>query len=215
MSGGKNCGKVRALAIPRSRLAAVALTIALQVSFLIHSPVSMAGDTNGPGGPVTTFGGVALNACGPCTDPNTWALDPAAGSNIGNGFCGRCSDKNYVRSTGSCAGTHQGPLNCKNATCKNKATYAFRSTPVGGLTYAGCVAVFVIAGGVVTGIIGLGCGGVCVSPAGVLTLGAACIACLAKAATVGGTAACAFSECIENCNFLGPVGFAGAVPCCN
>lgn len=184
----------------------------LAVSALLFQSSGMAAlaDTNGPGGPRTAFG-FANNACGPCTDANTWA--PGAGPNIGNGFCGRCSNKNYVRSTGSCQGTDRGALNCKQGKCDTAATYTFTSTPVGGLTYAGCVTAAI--GGGVLAEIGLivVCTGVCVT-AGVVTLGAACIACVTANVTVASAAACGFTECVENCNFIAPVAFANKQPCC-
>ena len=57
------------------------------------------------------------------------------------------------------------------------------------------------------------CTGVCVT-AGVVTLGAACIACITANVTVASVAACAFADCIEDCKFINNT-WANKAPCCN
>lgn len=188
------------------------LILAAQCLLMMSIPISANADTNGPGGPSTTFP-FAANACGPCTDTNTWTL--GAGPNIGNGVCGRCGNINYQRSTGTCQGTDPGTFNCKQGNCDSHATDRFASTPVGSLAYAGCIAAG-IAGGVLAELVLItACTGTCVV-GGIPTLGAGCVACVAAHVTAATVAACAMSECLENCNFLPNRVFGGPkVQCCN
>lgn len=192
-------------------------------------------DTDGPGPPVTDWSGCGpANAYGPCTDPQKWTHV----SGVGNGLCGRCGDKTFSRSTGTCTGAMQHqqsdggdsgvpgepgepseydnpvpvPLfDCKNCICSASCTYYFKSTPVGALEFAGCVAATaaMLAADVACGI---ACGGVCIV-SGVFTLGASCVACLAGCGAAGAAIICFYNECVEDCNYTG-YAFAGSVPCC-
>ena len=167
-------------------------------------------DTDGPGNPGPTRILFANNACGPCTDTNTWA---AAGPNVGNGLCGRCGNKVFTRSTGSCQGTDRGPLNCKNGTCKGTATYTFTSTPVGSLAFAGCVSL-AIAKGIALELVSIPvCTAACTVSA-TFTLGWSCVKCIAANVTVTTAVACKFADCIENCNFVPPIAWTNPVNCC-
>jgi hypothetical protein len=188
------------------------LILAAQCLLMMSIPISANADTNGPGRPSTTFP-FAANACGPCTDTNTWTL--GVGPNIGNGACGRCGNINYQRSTGTCQGTDPGTFNCKQGNCDSHATDRFASTPVGSLGYAGCVAA-AIAGGILAELVLLpACAGACTVGA-VVTIGASCVACIAAQAGTGTAVACGLAECIENCNFLPNRVFGGpTVQCCN
>ncbi len=190
------------------------LLIGCQVAVLASGGVSTAtADTNGPPTPATTFD-FAANACGPCTDPNTWSLNAALPPNIGNGVCGRCSTVNWTRSSGACAGIQPGPFTCKSGNCKSQATDTFTSTPVGGFAYAGCMAAALVGGILVEVATLLVCAGVCVT-AGVVTLGAACVACLTANVGVALAATCAFTDCIENCNFVPARAFGGPAVTCS
>ena len=187
------------------------LLLIVQLFLLAPLSVPAHADTNGPGTPWTGPWNFANNACGPCTDTNTWS--PGPGPNIGNGVCGRCSNKNWKRSSGSCQGTDPGAFNCKAGKCKSTATDTFTSPPVGGFTYAGCIAAAIVGG--IAAEIGVlaACAAAC-TVAGVFTLGASCVACIAANVTAASIAACALSDCIENCNFIGPRVYAGPIVSC-
>ena len=187
------------------------LFLAAQCLLMMSIPIPTIADTNGPGWPKTNFS-FAPNACGPCTDTNTWTY--GAGPNIGNGVCGRCSNINYQRSTGSCQGTDPGTFNCRSGSCDSHATDRFASTPVGSLAYAGCIAA-AIAGGILAELALLpACAAAC-TVGGVVTLGASCVACIAAQAGTGTALACGLAECIENCNFLPNRVYGGPkVQCC-
>ena len=187
------------------------LLLMAQFVFLVPLSVPVHADTNGPSAPVTNWGGIANNACGPCTDTNTWSS--GAGPNIGNGICGRCGDKNWKRSSGSCQGTYQGALNCKRGKCSSTATYTFTSTPVGGLGYAGCISAAIL-GGIVGELVFIPvCASAC-TVGSVFTLGAACVACIAANVTAASAAACALADCVENCDYIAPATFAGPIVSC-
>ena len=189
------------------------LLLAAQCLLMMSIPISANADTNGPGWPSTDWGAIGANACGPCTDTNTWTY--GLGPNIGNGVCGRCSDINYQRSTGTCQGTDPGTYNCKSGSCNSHATDRFASTPVGSLAYAGCIAA-AIAGGILAELVLIpACAGACTVGA-VFTLGASCVACIAAQVTTATAVSCALAECIENCNFLPNRVYKGPkVQCCN
>jgi len=185
-------------------------------------------DTDGPGPPTTDWSQCQLNAWGPCTDPKKWTQT----GGIGNGLCGRCGNKTFARSTGTCTGAAPAmsrsgddasepgepgepiPLpapNCKNCICSAHCTYFFTSTPVGALEFAGCLVATaaMLMGDVACGI---ACGGVCIV-SGVFTLGASCVACLAGCGAAGTAIICFYNECVEDCNYTG-FNFAGQIPCC-
>jgi len=179
--------------------------------FSVSLPLSVSADTNGPGTPVTTFP-FAPNQCGPCSDTNTWQY--GVGPNIGNGVCGRCSDINWQRSSGACAGTDPGTFNCKAGTCNGHATDRYVSTPVGSLAYAGCVAAAIVGGIAAELVLIPACAGACTVGA-VFTLTASCAACIAAQVGTATAASCAFAECIETCDFMPNRVFKGpAVSCC-
>lgn len=199
--------------------------------FAAANRTTLASDTNGPGPPVDNWTGCGPpNANGPCNDPSKWTLT----GGIGNGWCGRCGDKTFARSTGKCTGalvhdriiSHpggDGPLpgpgldprpskfDCKNCTCRATGTYFFTSTPVGSWAYAACLA-GAAAGFVADAACFTACAGVCIV-SGVFTLGTSCVACIAGCGAAGAALLCAFDECIECCTYTG-FAFAGNVPCC-
>lgn len=170
--------------------------------------IALAGDTDGPSGPPTvTNPGCPNDSHGPCTDPHTYT-----GGGVGNGICGRCGNKVYTYTGGSCSGTNGGDPDCRNYTVPATATYNFVSTPVGSLTYAACLAVYVACltadGALAAGV----CGGACIV-GGVFTLGASCVACLAAAGAGAAACTCAYDECKEDCNYTG-VTWAGSASAC-
>jgi hypothetical protein len=153
-------------------------------------------DTNGPPGYTPTPPGYDCDKHGPCTDPHTYT-----GSGIGNGYCGRCGNKVWTYSGGTCQGTDPGDFNCYEANYPTTITDFFVSTPVGTLAFVACFAGYALClGG--CGILDAGvCGSVCVGTGG-FTLGASCIACIAAlGGACGAACTCAYDECKESCDY--------------
>ncbi|KPK62192.1 hypothetical protein AMJ83_11490 [candidate division WOR_3 bacterium SM23_42] len=145
------------------------------------------------------------SACGPCTDPHTGSW-----SGIGNGWCGRCGDRTYTFSSGSCANT-----DTSECTDYNKAatyTVPYDSEPVGSVAFAACV-VALIAGGAAGLAALIAAFPVCAS-ACAATVGVACVWCLIGAGAISAAVGCAFAECIEWCTSGTPY-YSGSVASCS
>lgn len=180
-------------------------TFLLSLLFILTSVEDSAlADTDGPGPPNKgDFSGFENNAWGPCNDPATWTQT----AGIGNGFCGRCGNKTFARSTGTCQGEDTGQdCDCTDLTSPSTCTYTFVSTPVGALEFAACAVstlVLLAADGAVFIACGTSCG----------VVGPLCLACLAAAGAGGLAVICFYDECVEDCEYMG-FAFAGSVPVC-
>jgi len=145
-------------------------------------------------------------ACGPCTDPHTGSW-----SGVGNGWCGRCGDRTYTFSSGSCADTDSSA--CTDSTKAATYTVPYDSEPVGTIAYVLCVAARVVCLAALVAGDAIVCTPVCYT-AGVWTGGTACYACITGVAAAGFMACdCGFDECKEWCTSGTPY-YSGSVPTC-
>lgn len=147
----------------------------------------------------------ASAACYPCSDPHTGSW-----SGVGNGWCGRCGDRTYTFSSGSCAST--GTPGCTDSFKSATYTVPYDSEPVGSIAFAACVAMLIVGGAAgLAAIIAAapGCATACAA-----TVGVACVLCLIAAGAVGAGVGCAFAECIEWCTSGTPY-YSGSVPTCS
>ena len=145
----------------------------------------------------------APNQKGPCTDNHTYVN---AGG--GPGICGQCGPQIWNYPGGSCQGTDPGDVNnCYNVNAIGSVTDNYTNIPVGVLATLACYLLAGIDFGLVSAA-AIGC-----VPAGVVTLGAAMIACLVAAGVITAAIGCLLNACLNTCTFVGSVNGAAKGGC--